>query len=219
MTQTTADDLLIQLFVKAPVPGLVKTRLAADIGDALAAEFARLQFETLLKELSDAFHVECWVAGDLQHPAFVSPEMRGIQCYQQQGDSLGDKMMFSVRDGLQRARQVIVIGSDCSGLNPALLHQAHQALSEHDMVFVPADDGGFVLWGSCVDCPSIFDGVAWGETSVWHQVRVHLTAQSINVGVLATSWDLDTMDDLRLRYEELPKPLRRFVQENALLPC
>ena len=48
---------------------------------------------------------------------------------------------------LRGARSVIVTGTDCPGVTADVLIRAFGATENHDVVFCPATDGGYVLVG------------------------------------------------------------------------
>lgn len=207
---------IVQVFIKAPVPGKVKTRLAAEIGDDLAAQFAQLQFNYLLNEIPNNVEIQCWIDGNMQHPAFDLCHAQGIACFQQLGTDLGDKMLHSMHQGLQQSDKVLVVGSDCSGLAHNDFVQALDALDRKSMVFVPAEDGGFVLWGSKVNQDAMFKSISWGSEAVWQQVQHLLLQRNIQFCRLDESWDIDTRADIKKHQHELPTLLLNFCVKNSI---
>jgi glycosyltransferase A (GT-A) superfamily protein (DUF2064 family) len=74
--------------------------------------------------------------------------------------------------------------------------KAAQALQDHDAVFVPALDGGYVLVGQRVDDPRWFAGMAWSHAQVMADTRVRLRAAGVRWAELAPLADIDAPADL-----------------------
>jgi glycosyltransferase A (GT-A) superfamily protein (DUF2064 family) len=99
----------------------------------------------------------------------------------------------------------LVIGTDCPALTPALLQNAARALQSHDVVLVPADDGGYVLIGSNTPQPSLFDNIAWSTPRVMAQTRERARAVGLSVHEFALLWDVDVETDLARMEVEFPE--------------
>jgi glycosyltransferase A (GT-A) superfamily protein (DUF2064 family) len=91
----------------------------------------------------------------------------------------------------------LLIGSDCAVLTPGLLRRAAAALADHDMVFVPAEDGGYVLVGARAGArlAPAFTGIAWSTARVMAQTREALAAAAIGMAELEPLWDIDEPAD------------------------
>jgi len=64
----------------------------------------------------------------------------------------------SFREG---ARATVIIGSDCPELTADLLTAAFDKLSQAQVVFGPARDGGYYLVGLTQPVPQLFRDVHW----------------------------------------------------------
>ena len=222
---------VLQVFVKAPAPGQVKTRLAAAIGaDAAARLYARLVERALdaavaARERGVVGSLELWHAGSEAassasgeasnpertptaasaggpararlHPALARWAARsGATLHAQQGPDLGARMQAALRSALDRGRPALLIGTDCPGLDAARLAAAAAALRRHDAVFVPAEDGGYVLVGLARDVDA-FEGIAWSSAGVMAETRARLVAAGASWRELPSLWDVDRPEDLR----------------------
>ena len=98
----------------------------------------------------------------------------------------------------------LLIGCDCPVLTPDYLREAAAALaSGSDAVFVPAEDGGYVLVGLGRMPPAqLFENISWGTASVMQETRARLEQVGWHWRELATLWDVDRPEDL-LRLREL----------------
>ena len=192
-------ELLLIQFAKSPVPGQVKTRMLP----VLNAEQACSLHQELLEWTSDTLcaarlgDVELWVSGDPEHQMFKHRLTQGVSCIQlQSGGNLGARMCHALADGLARYQCVILVGSDCPAINPDYLSGAVRALASHSVVLGPANDGGYVLVGMTELCREMFEGIAWGQNTVWADTVKILQGLSINWQGLASLPDIDRPEDL-----------------------
>lgn len=197
-----APAATLQIFAKSPLPGLVKTRLAASIG---AEEAAAVYRDLLVRTLGTAANarragivgaVELWVAPEADPgPLAAWAERLGIALHPQHGADLGARMRHALRASLDASRPALLIGTDAPDLDLAYLAEAAAALQSHDAVVGPAEDGGYVLIGLARDADA-FTGVAWSTPAVMAQTRSLLTTAGVTWKELAPLWDVDTADDL-----------------------
>ena len=200
------DILLIQ-FARTPVRGGVKTRLVPALGEAGACELHAELVRHSCRQLLDAAlgPVELWVSGDQRHTLFAECLRMGASSVrEQQGDDLGERMLQALQDGLERFGRVLLVGSDCPGLDAGYLQDAADALAETPLVFGPALDGGYVLVGATAVCSELFTDIAWGEASVLTATLARADALGWPVATLAPRADIDRPEDLR--YWQGPAP-------------
>jgi rSAM/selenodomain-associated transferase 1 len=192
------DSVRIAVFAKAPVPGAVKTRLAALLGPEGAAG---LQSGLVRHALSAATHsrvgpVELWCSPDETHPFFERCAREfGVTLERQRGEDLGQRMRHAFASSHARDYALILIGADCPALDAAALQSAAAALRGHDAVIAPAEDGGYVLVGLSRPVPELFETIAWGESAVMAQTRLRLSQSGASWMELPTLWDIDRPED------------------------
>jgi rSAM/selenodomain-associated transferase 1 len=189
------------VFVRAPEPGRVKTRLAASIGAAAAlAIYTRLAEATVREAL--ALAAEGVQVRVHYTPADAEPHVRawlgdGPLLLRQSDGDLGRRM----RDAFDRAfadghRQVLIIGSDLPEMSAGLLRRAFEQLDAHLAVIGPAHDGGYYLLGMTRLIDGVFDGIAWSTPEVLDATLARLRAAGVNAAILPTLRDVDEVDDL-----------------------
>src|SRR5258706_13150086 len=126
------------IFLKAPRPGQVKTRLAKTIGaDAACAAYRQL-VETVLDRVSSLPGLHLRYAPDDAF-AEIQPWLRpGWEAAAQGPGDLGERLHAAfVESFSQGARQVVVIGSDCPGVSMRVIETALAALKGKDSCIVP----------------------------------------------------------------------------------
>jgi rSAM/selenodomain-associated transferase 1 len=201
------DSLVsIAILAKAPVPGLVKTRLIPTIGAHAAAVLQeRLTERAIATALAaDVGPVTLWCSPDATHSTFLKLVMqqRIILKPQPEGD-LGARMLAATTAS---SDPVLVIGTDCPALTELHLRGAANALREgNDVTLIPAEDGGYVLIGTRTPQPAIFAGIAWGANTVLAETRGRIIEQRLGLTEQPPLWDVDTEADLAQLEREFPE--------------
>lgn len=180
------------VFVKAPVLGRVKTRLARDIGWTAATGFYRQTTETVLRRLARdprwTIHLAVTPDRDRFRKGLWLPRLARLP---QKGGDLGRRMhrpMTTLPPG-----PVVIIGTDVPGIRAAHIAAAFRALGRCDAVFGPASDGGYWLVGlkrrpKVID---IFRDVRWSTEHALQDTIANVPV-GWRMGLLPT---LDDVDD------------------------
>ncbi|HEY5060567.1 MAG TPA: TIGR04282 family arsenosugar biosynthesis glycosyltransferase, partial [Gemmatimonadaceae bacterium] len=151
----------------------MKTRLAAAVGGERAAAIYRDLAEhtvNVARQVSDCGVVVCcdpaaslaaiaaWLGDGLEYRAQLS------------GD-LGMRMAGAMGDALARgAQSVALIGTDCPGLDAALIDAAFAAIDPRagaaaaDVALGPARDGGYYLIAARQVHSALFGGIPWSTS-------------------------------------------------------
>lgn len=184
----------IAVFAKAPVPGYAKTRLIPALGaEGAAALQGRFIARTVATALAAGLGpVTLWCAPDCADPAFAA--LRGTVALRRQveGD-LGSRMAaaFEAAPG-----PLLLVGTDCPVLTPDHLRSCATTLRDHDAVFLPVEDGGYVLVGLRRPVPGIFTGMTWSTPTVMAETRARLRDLGLSWVEPQTLWDVDEIADL-----------------------
>lgn len=192
----------IAILAKAPVAGHAKTRLIPALGAQGAARLQRSFTRNAVRVASEAAlgDVTLWCAPDATHRFFRAlHRTTGIRCHDQPDGDLGARMLrASMPSSVAEAAQpVLIIGTDCPALRPHHLRAAATALEEVDAVFIPAEDGGYVLVGVQRPQPGLFAGMTWSTDRVMAETRQRAASVALTIRELPTLWDVDTPADLR----------------------
>lgn len=193
---------LVSIFLKAPRPGWVKTRLAQSLGADTACAIYRELVGQVLNNLRNLPAIELrFTPEDPQATVEIQPWLRpGWTTAGQGPGDLGQRMAHAIRHGLQRQYPaVIVIGSDCPEVHSGDIESASQALSHGaDVVLGPAEDGGYWLIAAKADHPSLFEGVEWSTERVLQQTLDAAARANLVVHQLRTLRDIDTAQDWKV---------------------
>jgi rSAM/selenodomain-associated transferase 1 len=186
------------IFLKAPRPGLVKTRLAAVIGPQAACVAYRKLVELLLDQLRELPFVELKHSPD-DATSEIAPWLAADwNCRPQGSGDLGERLRAAFDDAFaQGAERVAVIGSDCPYVTPEDIRAAWSALSRCDVVLGPAGDGGYWLIGLRRVQPELFHDIPWSTDQVLHATMTRIQSAGLSVHLLRTLEDVDTEADWR----------------------
>ena len=195
------------IFAREPLPGRVKTRLARGVGSRAATDLYAAMLEDVLERaarLHDTRVLVFWAMENdplPQRPAYPRLEMRH-QCSGDLGVRMATALETAFADGI---RACCIIGSDSPDLPPEYISRAFQLLGEDqaDVVFGPAEDGGYYLVGMKRLWQRIFEDLAWGENDVLEKSCQRARDLELRTALLPAWYDLDTLDDLR-RLAETP---------------
>jgi uncharacterized protein len=150
------------LFVRAPQLGSGKRRLAREIGDVATVRFERLMIAVLLRRLGRdrRWRLRIAVTPDKAR-RHAGQWRRGIEAAGQGEGDLGARMRRSL--AACAPGPVVLVGGDIPALTARHVATAFRLLGRHDLVFGPAEDGGFWLVGArrARQLPPLFEQVRW----------------------------------------------------------
>jgi uncharacterized protein len=146
--QNHLNENAIIVFIKNPVLGKVKTRLAATVGN----ERALAIYHTLMHHtMAITNHLEAdkyLFYSDFVDENDIWDNDKYLKSIQYQTQDLGLKMASAFGIALQnKHKKALIIGSDCFELNNEIIKEAYSKLSENEVVIGPAYDGGYYLIG------------------------------------------------------------------------
>lgn len=149
------------VFARAPRYGAGKRRLATGIGPLAALAFQRASLDRLLRSCGRDRRWTTHLSVTPDEAAYGgAPWARDLPRVPQGRGDLGARMARA----LSGHRPVVVVGSDIPSIRPAHVAAAFRALGRADLVFGPANDGGFWLVGTSGRRPlppELFNGVRW----------------------------------------------------------
>jgi uncharacterized protein len=186
----------IIIFIRNPIAGKVKTRIAKTMGD----EKALIIYNQLLahthgitRDLScDKFiyYSDCTEQNDNWENDLFQKKV------QQPGD-LGERMSGAFLELFKEGyEKLLIIGSDCIELNEVIINNAFDILNNYEVVIGPSSDGGYYLLGMGSYFPGLFLNKKWSSSSVLSDTLKDLSASGTTVATLVTLNDIDEEKDL-----------------------
>jgi rSAM/selenodomain-associated transferase 1 len=190
----------IVIFAKAPVAGLVKTRLIPALGAEQAARLARRMLLSTLQhaQAADLGPVELCVTPGPSDPAWA--DWAALECIawseQPEGD-LGARMAGAAERALAGTERVLLIGTDCPELDAVRLQHAATLLEHSDAVLYPTFDGGYALLGLRRFDPRPFERMPWSTAEVAARTIECFQTLGWRLTVGGAVHDIDEPADLR----------------------
>lgn len=205
--EKTPQPRCIIFFVKAPVQGAVKTRLAEHAGEQGALILYRAFASDILAALISTdlplrifYHpaghhglIKAWLGENLNFTA-------------QQGDGLGERMYNAFcRTADEGFENIILVGSDIPELGKEIIKSAFSALQTHPAVIGPAHDGGYYLIGAGKSgiIRQAFTGIDWGTPRVFEKTLRRFREKNMEPGIISELRDIDTGEDLKALAEDI----------------
>ena len=195
-----SDHRVILVFVRAPLLGRVKTRLALALDEHVVLGLYRRFILDLLEMLDGlgATVILCHTPADAGS-VFRQWLPRRYDMMPQEGSHLGLRMAAAFQtvfaDGV---REAILIGSDSPDLPGRYVRNAFSDLSTADAVIGPSTDGGYYLIGFRNEtfCPALFDTVAWGTPAVLDETLAIAREKRLRIKLQPRWPDIDDVADL-----------------------
>jgi rSAM/selenodomain-associated transferase 1 len=189
------------IFAREPVAGKVKTRLALDIGIKAAADiYTAMLRDTISKasQLEDIRVMIFWAAENDILPAL--PDLPRVEMFLQRGTNLGQRMENAFETAFNAGISTCcIIGSDSPDLPILFLSQAFHTLetADVDIVYGPAEDGGYYLLGMKRLWSRLFENIRWSTPDVMQITLERIDELQLNGTSLPKWYDIDTLKDLQ----------------------
>ncbi|BBX45480.1 DUF2064 domain-containing protein [Mycobacterium cookii] len=204
---------------KAPEPGRAKTRLAATVGDRVAAEIAAAALLDTLDAAAAAPVAARVVAltGNLDGAAGAADircRLESFTVIGQRGDNFADRLANAHADAHSRSGglPVLQIGMDTPQVTDELLTRCARRLLQAQGVLGPACDGGWWILGlqtpAAAEC---LRGVPMSQPDTGELTLKALRDNGIGVTPVELLTDVDVVDDVAA-VREACDPASRFAR-------
>jgi rSAM/selenodomain-associated transferase 1 len=193
---TILSSTALVIFVRNPVLGQVKTRLAKDIGNERAlAIYLQLLQHTLEITRDLSFRKFIYYADEVSDYDLWS--VPGYTKRKQNGNDLGERMLNSFKELFEQGfTRIVIIGSDCLQLQTEHLQEAVALLESNVAVMGPASDGGYYLLGLTKLYSDLFINKPWSTDQVFAKTIDDFNNQGISFALLEELSDIDDITDL-----------------------
>ena len=189
-------DKLLIIFIRNPILGKVKTRLAATLGDQRALDIYQkllAHTRTITRDLTVdkvVYYSEFVDQQDSWDPAVYQKKL-------QTSGTLGDKMKAAFQRWFDSGyQQVCIIGSDCRELTSEIIVEGFKSLDQYQAVLGPSRDGGYYLLGLNQFRAEIFEGKQWSTDSVATDTLADFRSLGWRYSLLQPLNDVDEAQDL-----------------------
>jgi rSAM/selenodomain-associated transferase 1 len=217
---TPKRELIV--FVKAPIPGDVKTRFIPHLTSAEAADLYRCFVTDTISGVSRVAPNGRITVAYQSHPK--SPDLSWLGgktrpgFFRQEGRSLGERLVHAFGAAFGRgAQHVVIIGSDSPNLPPQYVEQAYAALQSADVVLGPSSDGGYYLVGLSRPCLRLFDDVIWSSDQAFEHTCRNASNQGYRLRVLSGHYRVETLPDLNILCSDLSRFPRKAPATHRFL--
>lgn len=198
----TAQPRALIVFAKYPLSGKVKTRLSPPLTPEEAAALYGCMLEDSVAMARTLSGITPFIfyqndPGAAQYFKTLAPE---ILSSPQAGENLGERLKNAFAGTFKRGfTEVAVIGTDSPDLPSEYICEAFSRLDEEqiDVVFGPAEDGGYYLLGLKRVWGELFRGLPWSSRELLAASIERAKALSLGVSLLPSWHDIDTEADLK----------------------
>ncbi|HEV7365628.1 MAG TPA: TIGR04282 family arsenosugar biosynthesis glycosyltransferase [Gemmatimonadales bacterium] len=187
----------LAVFLEAPRLGMVKPRLAEEIGERHALRLYRVMAaRTLTAVRAAGLQAIVWFA-----PSDAGPEMEywlgtSWELRPQVEGDYGVRLAAAA-GVVPRGHPWIALGAGCPALSSAVLRDACAGLERAGLVIGPSHGGAYYLIGGRTPLPDVFTAIPWGSNRVLTETRTRLTRISATWHELPTLREVETADDAR----------------------
>ncbi|MBV1952771.1 MAG: TIGR04282 family arsenosugar biosynthesis glycosyltransferase [Cycloclasticus sp.] len=185
---------LLIVFVKNIRLGKVKTRLAKAIG----TEGAFQVYKHLVEITENVTNQVCSDKRVYFSDVIIEKKWPKTSKSIQKGTDLGEKMQNSFKNGQKEGfDKVVLIGSDLPDISPEIIQKGFDELENHEVVFGPAEDGGYYLVGMTKPHFCIFKNKQWSTETLLKETLNELEEKGVGYSLLETLNDVDSIEDLK----------------------
>ncbi len=196
---------IIIVYTKYPIPGHSKTRLIPALGASGAAGLQEQMTASLvsrLRTINEQRPVKLLIHYDGGNPELMTKWLgKSFPFIQQTGKDLGERMLNSLSEYLGSSARIVLVGSDCPGVNRPIITEALDGLKKKDVVIGPTFDGGYYLIGirgtmEQRHLKTLFSNIHWSIDSVYDDTIHRIQQLHLSYHILPRLHDIDTPEDL-----------------------
>ncbi len=204
---------VLGIFAKEPIPGHVKTRLAAETSAGFAQRVAQAFLADTLLRFGNFDVGRMIVYAPTSARAFFESASQGdYELIPQAEGDLGNRLtQFFARARQRGFARIIAIGADSPTLPIPYVEQAFALLETNDVVIGPACDGGYYLIGGTARELPMFEGIPWSTADAFDTTITRLKETDARLATLPPWYDVDTVDDWTFLCGEILKMRRAGI--------
>jgi len=218
---TAAKSRALILFAKYPQPGRAKTRLSPPLTQTEAAAFyaCMLHDSIAMARSLQVITPLIFFQDDPGAAGYFKTLAPQILSLPQEGENLGERLKNAFAGAFKRGfAEVAIIGTDSPDLPSEYIFEAFALLEDEqtDVVFGPAEDGGYYLLGMKRVWEELFRGLPWSSGELLAASIEKAKELRLGVSLLPLWHDIDTEADLK-RKTLLDKKSPARISRNFLI--
>jgi rSAM/selenodomain-associated transferase 1 len=185
------------ILAKYPENGSVKTRLQGHMPDDKILKLYNHLLEHAVDNLRSINGIDTFIA-------FAPPEAEkffskfDVKLIPLPEGDIGQRMCYAFSsifaDGYGKAA---LVGTDIPELSASVILKAFDQLSDNDLVFGPARDGGYYLIGMKMLIREVFDDVPWSSEQTLRKSIEKARLSGYSMALTETLTDIDTIEDVK----------------------
>jgi uncharacterized protein len=209
---------VIVVWAKAPIPGLVKTRLCPPLSHEQAAGLQQAMTADKVRQAlgvgDAAVHVACYPP-EAMESMLLPEEARRIP---QQGDNLDERLCNCLTAMWQLGhRHVIFSDSDSPTLPGEAFADAFRALENgSDVCICPSDDGGYCFIALAAPRMEMFTDISWSTNLVLARTVAIAEELGLRTSLAPAGFDVDDVHGLAQLTRALEDPAARSIAPETL---
>ncbi|WP_158844778.1 TIGR04282 family arsenosugar biosynthesis glycosyltransferase [Algibacter sp. L1A34] len=184
---------LVIVFVKNIKLGKVKTRLAKTIGNQGAFDVYTELVEVTEKATKNLKADKRIYFSETIVESMWKNDYKTVQNGPDLGERMSNAFQQGFKDGYER---IVLIGSDLPDITATQINSGLEALNKSDVVFGPAEDGGYYLVGFSKFYNFVFQNKPWSQDNLLKETLSQLKENRVTFSTLETLNDIDTFEDL-----------------------
>jgi uncharacterized protein len=183
------------VFTKVPERGYVKTQLQKKLPAHVVEELYTAFLNDTLDKLREYYpYVAYYPERKLQMLWTILGDRKYIV---QRGKHMWEKLLNVFNDFYRMGvTEVVIVNCDVPTMKREHVEKAFELMKSNDLVFGPANDGGFYLIGGGKVSAALFDGVEWKKPDVLKRTAANAQKLGLRVAYTDPLRDVDNPEDL-----------------------
>lgn len=198
-------DRALVVVAKAPLSGLVKTRLCPYLSPWQAAALYECLLSDIVGKMEGYAEADSWLAFAPEGEDYFRREYLHKRRLTQRGRDLGERLHHIFVDLFRmNYKQVIIADSDSPTVPLSSIKRAYERLSEDscDVVLGPSEDGGYYVVGLRRAAEEIFRAIPWSTHAVLDLTLERAAAAHLRVALLPRAYDIDVKENLSRLWQD-----------------
>ncbi len=184
------------IMAKYPHKDYVKTRFKGHISDEKRLELYIYLLKNTIQKLREIPGTNTFITYSPQSAKDYFLQF-GLGIFPQHDGDLGYRMFQAINKILNEGyEKSVLVGVDIPEISGSIVLKAFELLSQSDIVFGPARDGGYYLVGLKKPFIEIFQNIKWSTHNTLKQSTEKAADFGYSVALTETLSDIDKIEDL-----------------------